>query len=486
MNLSRRSFSLSLAAIGLTAAHLRPARAAEKADVLVLGAGLAGLNAAYMLEEQGLKVIVLEADSRVGGRMHTINLPTGRQDTGATTVGPYYARVRYLIDRFKVPLKTPTGREDTALSIRGTLLGADQWETADVNLMQGEERSVQPQHLEFHFLQQFQPLADVNDWLSAESLKNDVSVGEFLKVRGVSDEAIRLIDTTVNCHGVWGGSVLPLLRDNARLSWGLDSSETRRNVYSATEGTADGLTYNYYRDGALSLPTAIAAGLKDVRLNHIVAMIDMPGDGVEVTTVDGKRFTADYVVSAMPITALRNVTITPALPLDQRTAVLEARHSSTIQSYFAIRKPYWEEDGLPASLWTDTEIERLFVGQDEETGAASVMNCWVNGIQAEWLTGIPEPERGDYLLRRIAELRPSTEGALEYLGGYSWAENPFIRCNRMSLAPGQVSKFQKILARPHRRLHIAGEATRTIEVGMEGAAESGERAAVEILDAMAG
>ena len=69
--LDRRRF---LAGLGLTALTVSPVcrlRAAESADAIVLGAGLAGLYAALLLEEQGLRVTVLEASDRVGGRVQT-------------------------------------------------------------------------------------------------------------------------------------------------------------------------------------------------------------------------------------------------------------------------------------------------------------------------------------------------------------------------------------------------------------------------------
>ena len=91
---SRRSALFGGGAAALVAG-VAPRRtwAATEADVIVLGAGLAGLNAAMLLEEQGLKVIVLEARDRVGGRVHTLDKMPGRPESGGLQVGEYYARV---------------------------------------------------------------------------------------------------------------------------------------------------------------------------------------------------------------------------------------------------------------------------------------------------------------------------------------------------------------------------------------------------------
>ena len=79
-------------------------RAAEKSDVIVIGAGFAGLNTAIMLADEGFSVTVLEANSRVGGRAFTADHIYGKPELGANQVGPYYARVRDMAHRLNIEL----------------------------------------------------------------------------------------------------------------------------------------------------------------------------------------------------------------------------------------------------------------------------------------------------------------------------------------------------------------------------------------------
>ncbi|MCB1596560.1 MAG: NAD(P)-binding protein, partial [Gammaproteobacteria bacterium] len=82
---------------GLGTAALAATR--RDADVIIIGAGLAGLNTALMLQDARMSVLLLEGSNRVGGRVMTLDKVPGRPEAGGTEFGAGYARCLSMIDR---------------------------------------------------------------------------------------------------------------------------------------------------------------------------------------------------------------------------------------------------------------------------------------------------------------------------------------------------------------------------------------------------
>jgi monoamine oxidase len=192
--------------------------------------------------------------------------------------------------------------------------------------------------------------------------------------------------------------------------------------------------------------------------------------------------TSRFLVMAAPFSALRNIRFTPGLPEATANAVAGARYSATTQFHYRITKPYWEKDGLPPSLWTDLAFERAFALKNADTGEIDTMIVWVNGDGATRWDDRDVSLQADLVMTELVKVRPSIAGALEYKLGYSWGRNRFVGGNKHFYAPGQVKRFAADMGKPAGRIHFAGEHLRRLEHGMESAMETGEAAAMEILE----
>jgi monoamine oxidase len=455
--------ALAAAAGGLGGCGRRSASPAAGWDVIVVGAGLAGLNAALLLQDQGLRVLVLEADTRVGGRVRTLDDLPGRPEAGGTEIGSGYARVRDMVTRLgKLPLRRwmETVELSFALHVDGELLATQSWGTSTLNRLTGAERAAPgPFALSGLYAPQPSPLPDLDSWLADAAAPLDVSYGDFLRSRGASDEALRFIAIGTPSENVDTTSALWMHR-------GLRSFETMGSVDSLERITT----------GASRLPEGMAGLLKEpVRLGTPVQGLATTPAGVEVRDAAGKTYRARFAVCAVPLTVLREIAIEPALPPLQAEAVRTIPYDHMTSVFFAVRDPFWQVDGLPAGLWSNGSLGRMLLFTD-----ADPPYLWVN-IRDGRYRSRPNAEVLARVQADFAAARPSTVGRIEPLAVMNWSAHPWLKGHMAYRAPGQIARYRMNIADPHGRIHFAGEHAAILMSGMEGAMESGERAALEIL-----
>jgi monoamine oxidase len=450
------------------------------AQVVVVGAGLAGLNAALQLSDAGTDVLVLEASDRVGGRVWTRDFGRGPEEVGATTYGPTHLRALALVKRFALQTAVFTAKVEFAYSVNGVLSSGEDWPTSAGNRLVGEEREILPSRIDNYYMQEFLPFQNLDDWLSPEFAKYDVPFGEFLRSKGLSDEALRLVNVCINTDDIDTVSALSIFRD--ALKW--------REV-----GYTDPKHFNQYGDaqyrpvyliaGGQQLPITMAAALpRPVQFSKDVRTIEHGRDSVTLTCLDGTQFTAQRIVVAIPMVALRSIEFRPNLPGLLREAILTARASGNTAFFLRTNRPYWEDDGLPPSLWSDTIFERVLVNPVPEQGDYRI-RVWINGDNAMRVDRLGS-RAAPSLIEALARIRPSTKGRVEVIEQFSWGSDPYTGGEKYVLGPGDVTRFAKVMSRNVGPIFWAGEHHKSRDQGVEAALASGERAARELQESLEG
>ncbi len=457
------------------------ARGEEHADVIIIGAGLSGLYAAMLLEEQGVTVRVLEAQSQVGGRMRTIDRRGRYYNCGATTLGPYYGRVRDAVERVGVELVAPPQRSPVIYHVNGQLVTAEDWESSPANLTKGDERSILPDSLEFPIMTRLNKIDEVTEWYTNETLDYDIPLDRFYANHGVSEEAIRLIDHISNTNSLAATSALFQMKEMARLEMWLGGGveeEIERSVYEAENGGR----FHHIKGGTQRLAEKMAESLnREVLLNKPAASIHLDDDQAEVRCTDGSRFLARYVIATVPYSVLRHLDVTPAIRGPKREAIWNAIYTNTTHVFFEVKRPYWEDDTGAPGLFTDTILERVFASMGPG-GEVEWLDCWINGNNAARLDALPAEDLQNFVADELVKIRPSMKGKIRAVASYSWGNNPYVAGNKHVFTPGQIRAYAQVMAEPWGRLRFAGEHTRSFEAGLEAAAKSGEREALALLE----
>jgi monoamine oxidase len=480
MTPDRREFLKAAAAT--TALGAAPAVSAAPArgsgagtDVIVIGAGLSGLHAAALLEAEGARVTVLEGRGRVGGRVFTLDDVPGHPEGGGNGFGAGYARVldaarQSGVRTIPVRQRTETTQADTLINLGGTNISLKEWATSSRNPFPAELRSKLPWEYQFGFYMKANPLQESDSWLDPQFAKWDISLYDFMRSQGQSEAAIDLALSTAMLYGTnpYDYSLLAMFHT---LSWGAKQLSFGKEAYAIAGGNQ-------------RLPEAMAAKLKSQpRLGQTISGIRNVDHAVEVVTTSGQVHRARLAIVTVPFSALRWVRFDPVLPQLQAEAVDLLGYTTAFQAHFVPTRPFWREDGLPPNMWTDGPAGRfaaLRYGEDPEK--ITTFLAFVNGAQGERLDRMEPAHAAKEILDFLARVRPATKGALQPVKTISWQRDPFAGGIYSAWKPGQVTRYAAHIAKPHGGIHFAGEHTAMLNRGMEGAMESGERAAIEVLE----
>jgi len=228
---------------------------------------------------------------------------------------------------------------------------------------------------------------------------------------------------------------------------------------------------------------AMAADLGSrIRYESMVTGLAATPAGVQVELADGTSVRAPHCVCTLPAPILRGIEPNlPSMSQEQRRAIQEVSYTRVTVAMFDA-EPFWNDDGLPPYMWTDTALERVFPRVTPDGARCIGMKAFVNGAATIELDALSEQDFERATLDILTRVRPASRGQVSYRRRHCWGADPFAGGAWASWSAGRAVEERTAMRRYVGAVRFAGEHTALDAPGMEGAVRSGERAALDIIE----
>lgn len=468
--------SLLAAGSALSIGGLSPLPRQESPRIIIVGAGIAGLNAAYTLKKAGINAQVYEAAPRLGGRMYTVKdvlAPGLTTELGGEFIDSGHEDMLALVSEFNLDLLDHTLLEEQGLN-EGYFFGGQHYTSAQVieallPLLEQIDTDIVRLDEEDDAIEEFDQLS-IAQYLDQIGLTSGW-LRDLLDVAFVTENGLSLEEQSA-LNFLW---LAPVVEDESSLTM-FGPSDERYSVKGGNQQVIDELAARL--DGQIITEQRLEAVSEDSG-----GALNLTFSAPNGSTVD---VTADYAILAIPLTTLRRVDLRLDLPPLKRQAINELSYGTNAKLMAGFERRLWAEQGYTGEVFTDEGFQLSWdnsVFQETTQGGITFYSGGQPGVEIG--TGSTE----DQLTRLMAGFERAFPGVSALHNGNTllmhWPSYELALGSYSCPTVGQYTTFFGAIPEPVRRLYFAGEHCSDAFWGfMNGGAESGRVAAEALLAAL--
>lgn len=447
--------------------------------VVVVGAGIAGLHAAWILRQHGITAEIFEAGARTGGRMYSVPdlmVQGAVTELGGEFIDSVHTDMMQLVKTFNLPLIDL--QDEPYTSMRDTYyFEGRRYNEADIvreitHVIERLRRDVAVLPTSLHRLAETPAAAF--DAMSLESYLTSLGVSGWL--RSFLDVAF-VTENGLECGDQSALNFLTMVRadvsDGSFLQFG--DSDERFKVRGGNQRIVDALASEMH---------------PQIRTGHMLESIGMAGTQYvltfrrDATSVD---VSADIVLLALPFTLLRDVAINVPIPAEKQRAIDELRYGSNGKVVVSFDAPFWHANNDNGVIYTDLPMQLVWDNTALQNVAAAGLTFFNGGAMSRQIGRMTKEDAGRMLVEHLSTVWPTaSEHPPGRIERFHWPTYRYSKGSYSSYGPGQWTQFFGRESTPVGRLFFAGEhCSENFKGYMNGAAETGRVAAERILSVYA-